>query len=229
MMGNPITWPKNVFAMWPEKPKGLPPRYRTWGACKLAEEMLARWQFTFSPSVVASHYGHVPRFVADPSTLAEMGMVAVAPAASVPAASPRGDQDMGLDFFRRGLSLSMKGLELLEQRVEQAEQLGEEVPLEVIKMMTDVGGKLAMAAASIQSRGGKLGQKAKDDPFRQAAGAKDVGPKVGGHRARVIEGDWKTVTDKGQADRDAFEARAVREGRPGLMEMTGGGDAESDE
>lgn len=219
LAGDPARWPRTLWAEsgW-DPPKGLlPPRYRTWGQFAVTRDWLNRNGYDdLTDDVVRGHLKHVPKVARLPSTLTDTGLVA-----GEPVPMPEGkaiDPNAYLAYYAAGVRVGIKGLELLEKRIRKIEERGDDVPLDLIKIMVDAGSKLATSQAQIRARGAKMGDDLDDDAFRRAASPEPDGEakKIGHLRVRTIEGEARPIADAGHGDRADYNERAKKEGLPGL-------------
>jgi hypothetical protein len=219
--GDPARWPRTLWKEhgW-DVPKGLlPPHYRTWGQFAVARDLFNRQGYEdLTDAQVRSHLRHIPKMLRPPVELENVGLIAEG---SVPRDMPNPhsvDPNAYLTYYARGVQVGIRGLDLLEKRIEKIEKSGNEVPLDLIKMMVEAGSKLSTSQAQIRARGLKMHEDSDDDAFRRAASPEDDGevPRIGQIRVRTIDGETRPVTDRGMGDRADYNERAEREGLPGL-------------
>ncbi len=214
IMADPMRWPKTLFEQWPEKPKGLPNRYRHWGALETGGEFLRTHGLEIDRRVLSRHYEyHVTRLAVDVQALARRGMV---DDPEHPTTLSAIDPLLFLRYFERGVTLASKTLDEIDRQIDVYIKHDPPlpVPVELLKLAAETGTKLALTGANIQARGQKIGPKANaNDAFRRAAGAKKVGPKIGHYRVTVVDGESRPIYDEGPKDRAEYNEKAAREGR----------------
>jgi hypothetical protein len=219
--GDPTRWPRTLWREngW-DPPKGLLPRhYRQWGQFAVSRDWFRRNGYDdLTDDQIRAHLTHVPKMPVAPAELAHTGLIEGEPVTKG-IVRPNVDPNAYLAYYAKSVAVGIKGLALLEKRVEMIEQTGEQVPLDLIKMMVEAGSKTATSQAQIRSRGVKMGEDADDDAFRRAASPQPDGetPKFGALRIRTIEGESRPVTDGGLGDRLDYNERAKKEGNPGLL------------
>lgn len=222
IVGDPARWPRTLWKEngW-EPPKGLlPPHYRAWGQNRVGRDWLDSHGYNdISESLIKGHMRHVARVARRPVELADVGLISGQPVTKdIP--NPRSvDPNAYLAYYAAGVRVGIRGLALLERRIDAIEKADKEVPLDLIKMMVDAGSRLATSQAQIRSRGMKMGEDSDDDAFRRAASPEDNGEvtRIGHIRIRTIDGEARPVTDDGLGDRTDYNERAAREGNPGLL------------
>lgn len=220
--GDPARWPRTLWKEhgW-DPPKGLlPPHYRTWGQFAVTRDWLNRNGYEdVTDDQTRAHLRHVPKLPRRPVELADVGLIAGDPVTKgIP--SPKAvDPNAYLAYYARGVQVGIRGLDLLEKRVEEIEKKGDPVPLDLIKMMVEAGSKLSTSQAQIRARGMKMHEDSDDDAFRRASSPEDDGevPRIGSVRIRTIDGETRPVADRGAGDRADYDERAAREGNPGLL------------
>lgn len=210
LLGDPRRWPANVWGIF-ETPKGpaLPPSMKRWGAARLGQQWLIEHGYNFRGMRwrVAKHYREdTPKLAVDPDELVELGLLVRGGKAS-----PNADiNPLGyLEFYNEGIKAGKKGIELLMAHVAKLEKDDLPIPLALIKLLVDVGGKLAVSQAVMKSRQPsqpELGDD--DDAFR----INPPGERIGHQRIRQIEGQSRPVRDEGPKDRGHYNARAEQEG-----------------
>lgn len=222
LMGDPARWPAAVWGVF-DAPDGpdVPPAMREWGALEVGQQWLAENGYgdIAAKAAVRDHYErHVPLVPTTPDQLVAAGVIA---SGGNPADVPDSTRDplAFLRYYSKGLAVGQKGLELLQAHVEQLQQKKAEVPLALIKMMVDVGAKLAVSQATIRAR-----QKSQpddddgDEAFRTRPGADDeaAGPRFDHTRIRKVDGESRPVHDEGPKDREHYNERARQEGGQAL-------------
>jgi hypothetical protein len=214
LLGDPRRWPANVWGIF-ETPKGpvLPPQMKRWGAARLGQQWLIEHGYNFRNQRwrVAKHYREdTPKIAVDPDELVQLGLLVRGGKASPNATiNPLGY----LEFYNEGIKAGKKGIELLMAYVAKLEKDEAAIPLPLIKLLVDVGAKLATSQAMIKSREPsqpELGDD--DDAFR----INPPGQRIGHQRVRMIEGQSTVVRDEGPKDRAAYNERARQEGSPTL-------------
>jgi len=206
LMADPQRWPATIWDRWEPPGDVVPPAMRLWGAVKMGQNWLADHGYgDITKASVTEHYNrHVP-------LLPDAATVEAAKKAVDRALDPRAY----LEFYAEGIRAGKKGVELLMKHVAELEAAGTKVPLPLIKMLVDVGGKLSMSQAGIVSRQPSQPTLDDDEDFR--AGATGVpGPRIGHGRIRQIAGESRFVRDEGPKDRAEYAARQVQEGGTGL-------------
>lgn len=214
IMADPRQWPANIWGKFPV-PKGvLPARVRRLGAVGMGLGFLEARRFPASRSLVARHYAHIPQLLVDQTELIAAGIIEAGPRPTAP--------DLPIDpgayvrYYDRGIKLGILGVTKLEEMVQSFEDTGEEVPFELIKLLIDVGSKLATSQAAITARGKfDPNEDPSDEGFRKA-GEPEASPRFGDHRIRTIAGERRPVVDRGQKDRAKYNERAALEGSPKL-------------
>jgi hypothetical protein len=216
LMGDSSRWPATVWRNF-HAPVGpvIPPPMRRWGAVRLGQAWLEDHGFAdlMTRSVVQHHYGHVPVLAVDPEQLVESGVMARGDRADVP--DGRLNPMAYIEYYNAGIDAGKKGLELLMAHVKALEEKKADVPLTLVKMLVDVGAKLAMSQAAIKSREPSQPQLDDDEGFRAGAGGVPS-PRMGHARIRDVDGETRPVHDEGPADRDRYNRRAEQEGSPKL-------------
>lgn len=222
-MGDATRWPANVWGVF-DKPKApLSPRRQWYGGTQAGILWLKDHGYDdrFGPELVRKHYRYdVTVIAADTTELINKGIIAASDKRSknLPAPTEKIDPTAYLSYFNRGIILGNRGLQILEQRVEDMIAKDEEVPLVLLLKIADIGTKLATTQAVLKTKGLAMGDPDdSDEGFR--AGSVDGGipsKRVGHQRVRVIEGEARPVTDEGPADREHFSERSVQEGGEGL-------------
>lgn len=218
LMGDPARWPAAVWGIF-DAPDGpaVPPQMREWGAIEVGLQWVQENGYGDLNKVdVRQHYErHVSLVPTEPDQLLAAGIIASGGDPADPPSSAR-DPLAFLRYYTAGLRVGQRGLELLQKHVDELVKKNEEVPLSLIKMMLDVGSKLAVSQATIRSR-----QKSQpdddddDEAFR--GGDKGVpGPRFDHTRIRNVGGETRPVHDEGPKDRAEYNARARQEGSPEL-------------
>jgi len=222
LVGDPARWPRTL---WQEHgwapPKGLlPPHYRTWGARAVGRDWLDHHGYNhLTDKMLIGHLRHVAKVARRPVDLVDVGVVVGQPALKDDPTPGRAiDPNAYLAYYAKGVQMGLRGLVLLEKRLDKMEADNVPVPLDLIKMLIDGGAKLATSQAGIRARGQKLHEDDDADAFRRAASPEPNGevPRIGAHRIRTIEGELRPVTDRGMNDRAAYNERAREEGNPEL-------------
>ena len=223
LMGDPLRWPKTLFADGGmDKPKGMPVRYRTWGAIQMAKLFLIRLGVDISDRTIERHYkADVPVIATDVRTLVAEGIVdkpEERATVGIMNAADAIDPLMFPRYYAQGVSMAARALQILEDRVNNILETDgpDAVPIELLKLMADTGTKLALSGGQITSRGGRIGPKGGHSAARLAAGGKNPSVRIQHQRQHVIDGETVFIADGGPADRAAYNERAAREGLPGL-------------
>jgi hypothetical protein len=221
-IGDPARWPRTL---WQEHgwspPKGLlPPHYRAWGAQAIARDWLNRHGYEdIGDSTIRTHLRHVAKVARRPAELADTGLIAGEPMTKGIPSMRSIDPNAYLAYYAKGVALGLRGLALLEKRIDDMEARKVEVPLDLIKMLVEAGSKLSTSQAQIKSRGVKLHEDNDDDAFRRAASPEVDGEvtRIGHNRIRTVEGEARPIPDGGRGDRADYNKRAENEGLPGLI------------
>lgn len=222
LMGDVGRWPTTVWGIF-DPPKGTPNALRLrFGARNVARAWLAEHGYPatlFSDDILNRHYRFdVPVVAATAEDLLNRGLIA----ARADEGKNRGltietiDPKAFLTYFDRGIKLGNRSLELLATRVEAMIARDEDVPLSTLKLLVDLGAKLATTQATLKARGLAMdGDDDGEEGFR-AGSAPLPSDRIGHHRIRVVDGVSRPVTDEGQADREHFSERSKAEGGSGL-------------
>lgn len=217
LMGDPARWPSSVWGVF-DAPNGpeVPPKMREWGAVEVGQAWLAEHGYIdVGKTGVREHYErHVPLVPTTPEQLLAAGILASG--GSEEEAAHIVDPLAYLRYYMKGLEVGQKGLELLLTYVDTRQKAKQEVPVGLIKMMVDVGAKLAVSQAQIKAR--EKSQPQIDDSDEDFRGG-DRGipsPRMGHHRIRDVGGERQPIHDEGPKDRATYNARAAKEGSPSL-------------
>lgn len=222
VMGDAGRWPSTVWGIF-DPPDGPPNALRLrFGARNMAKSWLVAHGYAvdlFSDVTLNKHYRYdVPVIATSAEDLLNRGLIA----SKGGTGKSRGmtvetiDPKAFLTYFDRGIKLGNRGLELLAARVEAMIARDEDPPLALLKMMTELGVKLATTQATLKTRGfGMNDDEEGEEGFR--AGSQPLPSERMGHvRIRVIDGVARPVVDEGPADREHFSERSKAEGGPGL-------------
>lgn len=209
ILGDPLRWPSTVFEGFSPPEGNLPASYRKLGAKRLGMEWLKTHGYSITGPALENHIKYdVPIQTVDVEELVRRGMVVLG--------HDKHDTGDAIDplryiaFYNKGVEVGLRGLELLEARIEKLLVAEEEVPLPLLKMVVDLGAKLAMSQASIRAAGKPFGDGGdEDDAFRAG---EDVSPRFNGVRVRQVNGETRPVADEGKADRDHYNERMRQEG-----------------
>jgi len=215
LMSDPALWPANVWGQF-KPPKGLlPPRYRLWGSSGVGMNWLKENGYTdISRRQLEAHYRrHVPEVPYNREALVSTGVIDDFDPDQKPAIATAYDPTRFLRFYNDGIELGMEALAELRKKIRTFTDNGEPVPDGLLKLALDQGMKLAMSQANFRARSMRLEEEEDEDGFR-AGSAPLPSARFGDVRLREIEGELRPVVDRGQADRDAYNARARQEGSP---------------
>lgn len=216
ILGDPTRWPKTVFGIFdPPRTGTLPASYRRFGAMNMGREWLANHPeyANITEGILRKHLRYdVPVLEVDAAALVERGLVA--------AADGRSDRSLAgqpidalayVAYYNEGIRVGRRGLQLLEQRIDDIVKRKEEVPLALIKMAMDAGLKLSMSQAAIKAAGKRFegSEEDEDDAFRAAADEQQPSMRVGHHRIRTIDGEARPVVDMGPTDRQRYNEHAA--------------------
>lgn len=211
LMGDASRWPSSVWDKF-AAPAGLiiPPAMRRWGAARLGLAWLQENGYAdIGKSSVYHHYEkHTPVIAVDPDKLVENGVL-VSGGGAIP--DPAINPIAYLRFYAKGIEAGIKGLELLMAMVKELEEKDQAVPLSLIKLLTDIGGKLATSQAQIKAREKSIGTEDDDEGFRAGAGGLPS-DRMGHARIRTVGGVSGPIHDEGPKDRAAYNDRAAQEG-----------------
>jgi hypothetical protein len=213
ILADPLRWPATVWGSFTPPVGGLPSTYRRFGAMAMGEAWLAERhpELGISKVQLRRHLEQdVPPQAADLDGLVARGLVSrgEGESASMP---QKLDPLAYMRLFNKGILLAERSVDLMSQRIEHAEALGEEVPAAQLERLASLGIGLAKTQALIIAKGQRIGEASdEDDGFR----AKEASPRMGHSRVRQIEGENRPVHDEGQADRDHYNERARDEGSP---------------
>lgn len=214
LMADPMRWPVTIWKGFAPPENALPASYRRFGAMNMGTTWLDSHGYSFTMQQVRKHLRYdVPVLSVSVDDLIGRGIVAQSternsrPGHSTDAIDPLAY----IRLYNKGISLGLKGLELLSARVQALIDKGEDVPLPLVKMIVDAGLKLAQSQASIKAAGRNFGDEGgeENEAFR---GAGEISPRLGHQRVRRIEGEMRPVTDDGLADRTRYNERAAQEG-----------------
>lgn len=213
IMGDSSRWPDSVWRIF-EPPKVLTPAYRRWGAVEMGLAWLTDHGYTeITKANVRKHYRYdVVIVAASADEIADRGVIAAVDARRTKIAGGVVDPTAYLGYFDRGIRLGNRALELLERRVEQLIEAREEVPLGVLKMLADLGSKLAITQAQIRARGKYGDEGADEDEGFRVGSSPPASPRMGHARIRTIDGVARPVRDEGPADRARYNAAAEQQG-----------------
>lgn len=212
LLGDPTRWPKTVFDIF-EPPEGsLPIAYRRFGAMAMGLDWLeAHPEYSITKGQLRKHLRYdVPVLDYDPEELVARGLIT--------RSSNRTDRVAGnaispsefIGLYNDGIRVGRTALRVLEARINELVEKGEEVPLSLVKMAMDAGLKLSMSQAAIVAAGKRLDSDSdEDDAFRGAADEQKPSPRMGHHRIRVIDGEARPVVDQGPADRARYNEHAA--------------------
>lgn len=220
LMGDASRWPATVWGVF-SKPKGpLNANRQRFGAVQMAKGWLAARGLYFSDKIIRSHYRYdVVVIASSVEDLVNRGIIEANAGEGTGKLIPSGeklDPTAFLKYFDRGIKLGNRGLELLEERVDKMIANGEDVPLIVLKMLVENGGKLATTQAMLMARNVKLGADPDEEEGFRAGSQPLPSQRIGHARIRNIEGEDRPVTDTGPADREKFSERSRQEGGEGL-------------
>lgn len=214
VVGDPLRWPATLWGILPAPVNGLPASYRRHGAYRMGSEWLDAHGYSgaFSAQALRRHIRYdVPVQQVDMAKLIESGLVVRR--AELP---PVGHTSTPIDplafvtLYDKGIKLGIKGFESLARQVDAILDRGDEVPLKLVKQLTDAGIRLATSQATIKAAGKPFGDADLDE--NSAFMGRDVSPRMGHSRVRVIDGERRPVVDEGKADRDHYNERAAQEG-----------------
>lgn len=218
LLADPLRWPKTVWGLFDAPKIGtdgmLPPSYRRFGAMEMGGQWLKANGYDISRWNLRKHFAnHVPVIHVNVDELVSRGLI------KIDHQSKAGSQDLiepgnFLKFYSLGVDIGVKGLEMLQKRIDGMIERGEEVPLALIKQIVDTGAKLAMSQAQLRTRGHAFEEE--DDENDGFRGAADVSPRFGSYRVRTVEGESRPVFDEGPTDRKRYNERAKQEGSPEL-------------
>lgn len=210
LMGDPSAWPATVWGNF-NPPKGaLPASYRRFGAVEMGLAWLReKGHEDLGPGDVRKHYQYdVPKVAASPDDLVATGLIARGNVASgVDTINPL----KYIEYYNTGIEVGIEGLKLIRERIETLKAAGQDVPMALVKMAVEAGRSLALSQAQIRARGQNFGDEGDPDDGFRAGSAPEPSPRMGHHRARVIDGETVVVRDVGPQDRAAYNERARQE------------------
>ena len=213
ILGDPLTWPSTVWGVMDPPKGGMPVTYRRMGAANMGREWLMANGYDIPNPVLRNHIKFdVPLVRVGVDELIERGLIALSDEKAVTNEVEPIDALEFTKLYMEGVRIGRRGLALMNKRADEYEATGEEVPMALIKQMTDVGTKLAMSQAAIRAQGKPFGEgEEEDDAFR---GGDDISPRFAGNRVRRVgpDGESRPVADEGPADRDHYNKRAAHEG-----------------
>lgn len=217
LMGDSSRWPATVWGQF-EPPAGpLTGSFRRFGAVEMGLALLK------SKGIEGINRGHmrrhyrfdVPIVAISPADFVGIGVEQTADGRSVIVPSVVDPLDY-LKYYGQGIKLGIAGLRLLEARIDKLVKDGkaDEIPMSTIKMIADIGAKLATSQAKIRASGQRWGDESDaEEGFRQGS-EPPPSPRMGHARIRTVEGVARPVRDEGPADRAAYNRRAREEGSP---------------
>lgn len=219
LIADPKRWPRETFEGL-QLPSGiLRPRYRLWGAARVAEEWLVQngyWGEGKIKSRIAlrTHINrHVQWSADDIATIAAQAQLAEAdqralikPPAELTPANFR-------TFFENGIAIGVDAQNMLVQKLNDMRERGIPIPDDLALRLMDHGAKLATAAANMAIKGVELDRDrvAELEGFRAGSAPIPVRPSKH-HTIRVIDGEARPVVDEGRSDRRDYNERAREEG-----------------
>lgn len=216
LMGDPTRWPKTIWGIF-NAPKGtLSASYRRYGAMEMGANFLAEKGYSFTRLAIRRHlrFDVVP-IASNADELVAAGLISDSKSVVAPLTGPI-DPKAYITFFGRGIELGNRGLELLAGRVEKMIAAGEDVPMATLKMIAELGAKLATTQATIRARGGRVDDGGDEEEGFRAGVAPLPSQRFNHTRIRVIDGDATPMRDEGPADRAHFSERNRMEGGSGL-------------
>jgi hypothetical protein len=219
IMGDATKWPPNVWGRFDRPAAPLPPSFRRFGAIESGMRLLqSRGHLLITRQHVRKHYnlGHVPITAAEPDDLVAAGVAASSDNRQVTLPGAPIDPLAYIRYYQKGIALGNRGLELMHERIEAMVAAGEVIPLAVLKMVVDLGAKLATSQAAIKAKGVELGGDSDPEEGFRAGSAPLPSARMGHARVRIVEGVSRPVTDQGPADRAHYSERARQEGSPEL-------------
>jgi hypothetical protein len=214
LIADPKHWPRNTFEGL-KLPSGvMRPRYRLWGAARVAEEWLKEHDYwPFARTTLRMHINrHVPWTAEDLSTPAVQA--ALAEADSKLALTPVGLNPVNFKrYYEAGIALGAKAIELLTEKVAEAQRNNVELPTDLLLKLADQGSKLAASAAALSVKGYELSHDKEEELEGFRSGSAPIPLRASKHHTiTVIDGEARPVTDEGRGDRRDYNARAREEG-----------------
>jgi len=214
LASDPSGWSGLLFEGFQPPEGSLPRSWRQWGSVRMAQLWLSERGIDIRrPSLIAHFDRHLSAVVpSDSATILAAGRFSDGQPVPERPASLAAAQDY-LTYFRRGLALGLRAMELMSVRIEQQVAKGEDPPANLLLELARLGRSLAASQAGIVSRGLLMAaQDSEDmDGFMEADGPRPS-PRFGSYRVREIDGELRPVRDEGRADRQHHNARARQEG-----------------
>lgn len=212
LMGDPTRWPKTVWGMF-DPPKGaLPPGYRRYGGVEMGRLWLTQHNYEFSKFLLRRHYRfdvvHIP---ADADDLLAIGVIVDSDPNHRLPAQDKLDPMAFMRYYAKGIEIGNRGLDHLAKLITDMEAKDTPIPFHLVKMMVEVGSKLAISQATLRKHGAFMGEDDDLEGFR-AGGNPLPSKSINGIRVRTIEGARVPVVDGGPNDRAQFNERARNEG-----------------
>lgn len=218
LVGDPTRWPSTIWSFFSPPANGLPASYRRFGAMRVGRDWLDGhgWGEITNQTLRRHIRYDVPHVAVTPDELVKVGLIRSTSAKTglIPV-NPALDAGAVIRYFNAGIQMGEAALRLTAERINRIMAEGGEPDPKLVLKLADLGSKLAVAQASLQTRGAKFTGEVddEDDAFR---GSDVPGQRIGAHRSRTIEGEVRMVQDKGPADRERYNERAREEGSPVL-------------
>jgi hypothetical protein len=216
LLADPDLWAANALKDWVIPKGALPGTMRQYGGIATGLEWLRSRGFTdVSHKSMANHFkSHVVHIARTNDDTTQLGKMVAGKTDSSLAIIPQMRPNLFIDYYSTGIQLGVYALERLKKDIIDVETAGEKVPARTLWQLAELGAKLAMSQASMLTRGNKIEETGDEMAGFRAGEAPLPSQKFGDHRVRTIDGKAQPVTDRGKADRDAYNKRARQEGSP---------------
>lgn len=212
LLGDPTRWPRTVWSVFAPPEGALPASYRRHGAMAMGLDWIkAHPEYSISKAQLRRHLKtDVPVLDFDPEELVARGVIASSSSKTDRGGGQQIDSSNFIGYYNDGIRVGRTALKVLETRINDLVDKGEEVPLALVKMALDAGLKLSMSQAAIVAAGKRMDSDTdEDDAFRASGDPQQPSQRVGHHRIRVIEGEARPVVDMGPADRARYNDHAA--------------------
>ncbi len=202
-------------------PPDLPTEWKRFGVIRKSQVWLEERGYKFARATLAAHYNKHLTLTVIPSDSTRALQQGTLSDGSVTPSAPE-PLKMAIEyhkFFRTGMQVGHKALELLQEKLNDTEHPPSNA---VIMAAANLGAQLAKAQAAIVTKGMRFVLE-DDGAIEGFAGTDDddaPSPRFGSYRVRTIEGERRPVLDEGPADRQAYNEKARESGAPLLPDPT---------